>query len=558
MMPQPCDMPPRQPNIVLIITDDQGYGDVGIHGNDRIRTPRLDSLARESVRFSRFYVCPVCSPTRAGLMTGRWNYRTGVVDTYLGRSMMYPDEVTLAEMLSQTGYATGIFGKWHLGDNYPMRPQDQGFQETLVNKGGGITQPSDPEGNSYFDPILYRNGGAVKTKGYCTDVITDAALRFMERNRRRRFFVYLAPVTPHVPLQVSDALWKPYADAGLDETTARVYGMVENIDTNVGRVLDRIRDLGLEKDTIVIFMGDNGPQQPRYNAGLRGLKGSVYEGGIRVPFFLRWTGHLEPRLVESMGANVDVVPTLLQLAGVEPPKGVRLDGVSLVPVLRGLGPANPDRALFFQWHRGDVPQAWRDSCVITGRYKLVNGKELYDLTVDPAEARDLSADRPEVVHALRERYEQWFADVSATRGYEPPRIVLGSRCENPVTLSRQDWRGPKASWTETGEGYWEVEVSEAGTYDISLRLWTQFAPVEAGVEIQPVEENHATSVAPQPGGTQRERVLAARKLRAGARMVTFSNVKLPRGPARLHAWMMGSSGRTGVMYVKVRRTGHAR
>ena len=236
-----AEMPHRQPNIVLVITDDQGYGDLGLHGNARIRTPNLDRLGRESVRFNRFYVCPVCSPTRACLMTGRWNYRTGVVDTYLGRSMMHPDEVTLAEALKAGGYRTGIFGKWHLGDNYPMRPQDQGFDEGLINRGGGLTQPSDPEGNSYFDPILYRNGRQVKTKGYCTDVVTDAALRFIERNRRKPFFAYVSTVAPHVPLQIAERWWKPYADAGLDDTTAKVYGMFENIDANVGRIMGRLR-----------------------------------------------------------------------------------------------------------------------------------------------------------------------------------------------------------------------------------------------------------------------------------------------------------------------------
>ncbi|NLI00319.1 MAG: arylsulfatase [Chthonomonadales bacterium] len=521
------------PNIVLIITDDQGYGDVGIHGNERIRTPNMDRLARESVRFNRFYVCPVCSPTRAGLMTGRWNYRTGVVDTYLGRSMMHPDEVTLAEALRAGGYRTGIFGKWHLGDNYPMRPQDQGFDEGLINKGGGITQPSDPEGNSYFDPILYRNGRAVKTKGYCTDVITDAALQFMERNRRRPFFAYIATVAPHVPLQIADRYWKPYADAGLDETTAKVYGMVENIDENVGRVMDGLRRLDLERNTILIFMGDNGPQQPRFNGGLRGLKGSVYEGGIRVPFFIRWPAALQPRVAEPIGANVDIMPTLLDLAGVAPPPGVRLDGISLRSVLHGGPSAAPDRALFYQWHRGDAPEPWRDCCVLTQTHKLVNGKELYDVEQDPAETTNIAAEHPDLVRDLRRRYEGWFADVSATRGYAPPRIVLGSSRENPSVLTRQDWRGPRATWNPDGEGHWEVEVVRAAEYDITLRLWPDRTPARVGFACGSASEE--------------------RTVRSGARTCTFAGVRLSEGPARLEAWMEGPLGRSGVMYVSVRR-----
>jgi arylsulfatase A-like enzyme len=529
-MPVQPSVPP--PNIVLIITDDQGYGDVAIHGNDRIRTPNLDRLARESARFHRFYVCPVCSPTRACLMTGRWNYRTGVVDTYLGRSMMHPDEVTLAEALRAGGYATGIFGKWHLGDNYPMRPQDQGFEEGLINKGGGLTQPSDPEGNSYFDPILYRNGRAIRTRGYCTDVITDAALKFIERNRRRPFFAYIATVAPHVPLQIADRYWKPYADAGLDETTARVYGMVENIDENVGRVMEHLRKLGLERDTILIFMGDNGPQQPRFNAGLRGLKGTVYEGGIRVPFFIRWPARLRPSIVESMGANVDIMPTLLDLAGVAPPRGVRMDGISLRSVLENASPPMADRTLFYQWHRGDAPEAWRDCCVLTERYKLVNGTELYDLVADPGETTDVAAANPDIVRRLRQRYEAWFADVSAARGYAPPRIVVGSRQENPSVLTRQDWRGPRASWNADGEGYWEIEAASEGLFDITLRLWPERTPATVGFACGPAS--------------------GRRTVRAGVKTVTFSGVRLPRGPARLEAWMEDHRGRLGVMYVSVR------
>ncbi|MBM3494515.1 MAG: hypothetical protein FJX72_09395, partial [Armatimonadetes bacterium] len=345
----------------------------------------------------------------------------------------------------------------------------------------------------------------------------------------------VSTVAPHVPLQIAERWWKPYADAGLDETMAKVYGMVENIDENVGRVVARLRELDLERDTILIFMTDNGPQQARYNAGMRGLKGSVYEGGIRVPFFVRWPARLQPRVVEPIGANVDIMPTLLDLAGVAPPASVRLDGVSLKPVLSGGASPSPDRALFYQWHRGDVPQAWRDCCVVTQTHKLVNGKELYDLQADPAEARDISADRPELVRDLRRRYETWFADVSATRGYDPPRIVFGSAKENPVVLTRQDWRGPRATWQPDGEGHWEVEVAEDGRYDIMIRLWPERTPARAAFAC---------------GGASGERAV-----RAGSKTCTFRNVPLSRGPARLEAWMLNDQGRSGVMYATVKRAG---
>src|SRR5262245_8286221 len=281
----------KQPNIIVVIADDMGHGDLGCHGNPKIRTPHLDRFAGQSVKLHSFRVSPVCSPTRASLMTGRYNYRTGVVDTFIGRSMMRSSEVTLAEMLTAAGYRTGIFGKWHLGDNYPMRPQDQGFGECLVHRGGGIGQPSDPPGGeSYFDPILSHNGKLVKTKGYCSDVYTDAALRFMDEVSDKPFFCYLAFNCPHDPLQVADELVEPYRKMNLahdqfprvghplpgkadQEKIARVYAMVGNIDDNVGRLLKRVDD-----NTIVVFLTDNGPASVRYNSGMRMRKGSVYDG----------------------------------------------------------------------------------------------------------------------------------------------------------------------------------------------------------------------------------------------------------------------------------------
>ncbi len=301
---------PKRPNVILIMTDDQGHGDLGFHGNPKIRTPHLDRLAKQGTRLTRFFVCPVCSPTRSSLMSGRYNYRTGVVDTYLGRSMMHPDEVTLAELLATAGYRTGIFGKWHLGDNYPLRPTDQGFHEALVLKGGGIAQPSDPPGgDGYFDPVLYRNGKAEKTKGYVSDVITDAALDFIGKNRDRPFLVYLAYNAPHGPLQVPEKYYQLYRKMNLahgafpqigqplpgksqQDVTARVYGMVTNVDDNLGRLFARLNELKLADDTIVIFLTDNGPQQVRYNSGMLGRKGSVHEGGVRVAFFIRWPGKI--------------------------------------------------------------------------------------------------------------------------------------------------------------------------------------------------------------------------------------------------------------------------
>ncbi len=522
----------RRPNVVLIITDDQGYGDVGCHGNTRIHTPNMDRIAREGVQFTRFHVSPVCSPTRSSLMTGRFNYRTSVVDTYLGRSNLHPDEVTMAQVFRGAGYRTGIFGKWHLGDNYPMRAVDRGWDTSVVHRGGGLSQPSGVPNERYFDPVLLYNGVARKTPGYCTDIFGDAAIKFIEENRDRPFFTYLATNAPHQPLEVDERHVAPYRAAGVNEWDSKIYGMVTNIDQNIGRVLERLRALKLEENTIVIFMTDNGPDRVRFNGGMRGLKGSVYEGGIRVPFFLRWPARLKPGRVDRLAAHIDVLPTLADACGVALPKRVRVDGRSLLPLVDG-GTKWADRNLFFQWHRGDVPEPFRNACVLNQRYKLVNGKELYDLENDPAESRDIAASDPERVAAMRRAYEEWFRDVSSTRGYDPPPIYLGTKFENPVRLTRQDLRGPDASWKTSGRGHWVVDVRTAGDYQIAF----DFPPREA-----------AGTATVRLAGAEAKTDLASH-----ARGCVFERVKLQTGPTRLEATLDFNGTPAGPEYVEVRK-----
>jgi arylsulfatase A-like enzyme len=517
------------------VTDDQGFGDLSCHGNPHLRTPHLDRLAQDGAQFTQFHVSPVCSPTRSSLMTGRYNYRTGVVDTYLGRSMMYPEEVTLAEMLAEAGYRTAIFGKWHLGDNHPLRAIDQGFRQAVVHRGGGLGQPSDfPGGGGYFDPILLHNGKPERFRGYCTDIFTGLSMEFAETNRREPFFLYLAANAPHDPLEVDESWVAPYRRAGLAERTAKVYGMVANIDHNVGRLLTRLRELGLENDTMVLFLTDNGPAGDRYNAGMRGRKGTVYQGGIRVPLFLRWpNGAQRGRKIDRLAAHIDLAPTVLEACGVRRPEGVSFDGVSLLPLLRGDRKGWLDRTVFFQWHRGDEPQLYRDCAARDQRWKLVNGKELYDLENDPAEAHDVSARHPDVVARLRRAYEDWFRDVSSTRGYAPPRIHLGSAQENPVTLTRQDWRGPRAGWDPDSLGFWEVRVARAGRYEISVRA----APAAADGEVRFLL-----------GGAT-----LSRHFPRGASEVTLGTADLAPGDGRLEAEVHVGPRPVGVHYVTVRR-----
>ena len=557
--------PDPPPNVVLIVTDDQGYGDIGVHGNPKVDTPNLDRLARGAVQFRSFYVSPVCSPTRSSVMTGRYNYRTGVVDTYLGRSLMHPDETTIAELLSQAGYRTGIFGKWHLGDNYPMRAMDQGFQESLVLNGGGIGQPSDPVGGqSYFDPMLRHNGQWLKTTGYVADVVTDGALAFIRGHQRQPFFAYLAFNTPHVPLEVPEGKYAKYKRMNLQaadfagpghpiaknfdpDVAAKVYGMVENIDDNVGRVLATLDELGLTERTVVIFMSDNGPQQPRYNAGLPGLKGTVREGGIRAPLFVRWPGVLRPRTVDRIAAHIDLAPTLVEICRIVKPARVRFDGLSLLPLLRGEEGRWPDRTLFFQWHRGDAPELHRAFAARTQRYKLLQplgsggtplpasfAYQLYDMAGDPMEERDVAAAHPEVVRRMSNAYEAWFRDVTGGRDYTDrgvARISLGSTHENPVRLTRQDWRGAQAGWTPTSVGHWEVDVRRTGSYDVALRFAALKMPGAVSFVL---------------GEAKRQQSIPE-----GATTATLDNLHLASGAARLEAWVTEGDRRIGMLDVVV-------
>ena len=555
---------PARPNVLIVITDDQGYGDLGYHGNPIIKTPNLDKFAAQSVRMQNFYVCPVCSPTRSSIMTGRYNYRTGIVDTFQGRSMMDPKEVTVAQMFMAGGYRTGIFGKWHLGDNYPLRPMDRGFQECLVSKGGGMEQASDPPdssppGTRYTDPILQHNGIPVKTKGYCTDVFTDAALKFIGEKSDKPFFAYVAFNAPHTPLQVPDKYLEPYKklklNAGMfpkighpvpkidEDVTARIYAMETNIDDNFARLMAKLDELKIADNTLVIFLTDNGPQQARYNAGMLRLKGTTNEGGIHVPCYWRWPGHFKPgHKVDRIAAHIDITPTLLSLCQVEKPAKVQFDGRSLEPLLRGDQVDWQDRTLFWQWHRGNTPELNRACAARSQDWKIVQHvgiqegsalpKEpmfaLYDMKNDPLEMKNVAADHPDIVTKMRKDYEAWFKDVGSTRGYGPVRIHIGAPQENPSLLSRQDWRG-----SPQGGGGWEVTVERPGKYDVTLYFSKQAQDSHVEFKLR--------------GTTAKEAV------KAGATKVTVQGLQLTSGDGRIEATIENNKKTGGVQYVELKR-----
>ena len=469
----------NRPNVVLIITDDQGYGTVGVHGNDQVRTPYMDRLANEGVAFDRFYGHPLCSPSRAALMTGRYFYRTGILHTSRGGALMSGDEVTAAELFRDAGYRTGIFGKWHLGDNYPMRPMDQGFEKAVWHKGGGIGQaPVRP--NSYFDSLLWREGEDFQAKGYCTDVFFDEALVFIEEYQSEPFFIYIPTNAPHGPLEISDEYADPYREMGLDDSVARIYGMVENIDDNIGRLLELLERLGLDEDTIIIFTSDHGPAGGRYNAGLRSTKGDVYEGGIRVPYFMRWPKGLPAGFkTDKIASHIDVLPTLLSLCNVDSPSDLRMDGVDLTPLIRGHDVEWLDRTLFIQTHRGSRPRQYHNCTALTQRYKWLGypgtgGQwdfetsstdpvmELYDLEDDPGEEKEIGGQRPDFVAQMRKDYDAWFDDVASD--WQAGVIHIGNSAENPLTLCRyQD----SEYISELPHG-WRVKIEQSGTYEFRI------------------------------------------------------------------------------------------
>lgn len=548
---------PRRPNVILVMTDDQGYGDLSCHGNPWLKTPHLDALHAESVRLTNFHVDPTCSPTRSALMTGRYSGRVGVWHTIMGRSLLPAQEVTMAEVFADAGYATGIFGKWHLGDNRPMRAQDQGFTTTLVHGGGGVGQMPDVWGNDYFDDTFLRNGVPEAQNGYCTDVWFDAALRFIEQNRNQPFFCYVPTNAPHGPYRVGEQYSQTFA-GNKDVPNANFYGMILNIDANVGRLLSKLKEWELEENTIVIFMTDNGTaagieRGKGYNAGMRGQKGSPYEGGHRVPCFIRYPqgGLNGGRDVNTLAAHFDLLPTLAELTGAEIPKSVELDGRSLVPLLKETESNWPARTLIVESQRIEMPEKWRQSSVMTDRWRLVNRTELYDIQADPGQKTNVAAEHPDVVSELQAAYEAWWKDAHGNDGEKLARIELGHETSVEQELTAHDWHGDRVPWDQNhtragfiGHGQWAVEVVEPGRYRIDLARWPDRAEkqIQSGPGIIPVKAKL------EMGDYSKEQDVAD-----DATSVTFF-VDLKAGPAWMRGTFTDAQGKTcGTYYAIVER-----
>ncbi len=480
--------PATRPNVILVLTDDQGYGDLSVHGNPVLKTPNLDRLHAESVRFTDFHVAPMCTPTRGQLMSGVDAMRNGAMNVSSGRAILRRDFPTMAEILAAGGYRTGIFGKWHLGDNYPYRPQDRGFQESIWFPSSHIPSAAGHFNNDYFDDVYTHNGVAKPFKGYTTDVFFREAQAWMraQAGRQEPFFCYLPLAAPHGPLFVPDSYREPYR--AQKPALASFYGMIANIDENLGRLEAFLRESGLRENTVVIFMTDNGTAtgDPVFNAGMRGKKIALYEGGHRVPLFVRWPagGLRAPGDVAALTQVQDLLPTLLELCAVPKPAAAKFDGTSLAGLLRGATDTLPDRMLVTQFTRMNDSKPKRgDGVVLWQRWRLIADRELYDLATDPAQERDVIAQFPEVAAKMRAHYAQWWAGVEP-RVNEISPIHIGGDRDAPTLLTPCEWLDvffdQQAQVRRAKKnGTWHLLVEHDGDYEFALRRW----PVEADAPI---------------------------------------------------------------------------
>jgi len=485
--------PGRKPNVLLIVSDDQGWGDLSVHGNTNLATPRIDALARAGARLDRFFVCPVCSPTRAELLTGRYHVRGGVHSTSTGGERLDLDESTVAEAFKAAGYATAAFGKWHNGLQWPYHPNARGFDEYYGFCSG--------HWGHYFSPELEHNGQLVRGNGFIIDDLTDHALAFVEANRSRPFFCYLPLNTPHSPMQVPDRFFEKFDGADLAMRhrdpkqedlphTRAALAMCENIDANVGRLLDRLDQLGLADDTIVIYFSDNGPNGWRWNAGMKGRKGSTDEGGVRSPCFIRWPARIKAgTMVPQIAGAIDLLPTLTDLAGIDRVGAKPLDGVSLKPLLTGDGGGWPDRLIFSYW-------SGRTS-VRSQQYRLDAAGHLYDMVADPGQDRDVAKDHPDVTRRLTQAVARWKNEVLSELGQDDRPFPVGHR-ERPVTLLpardgvphggiQRSAKPPNCSffthWTSTDDRMtWDIDVATAGRYEAAVHYTC--APENVGATIE--------------------------------------------------------------------------
>lgn len=571
-----------RPNVLLILVDDVGYGDLSCHGNPRLRTPHIDELYRESIRLTNFHVAPICTPSRSQLMTGLDALRNGAMNASSGRAILRYGLPTMADLFAANGYKTALFGKWHLGHTYPYRPGDRGFQETVWFPVSMISSDADAWRNDYFND-RYRHGDRLEQyRGYCTDVFFREAMTWMQRQHAQGhpFFVYLPLNAAHYMYWVESKYAEPYRD--LPGDLPNFYGMIANIDENMGRLEAMLRRTGLRENTLVVFMSDNGSAVGWrfYNAGWRGHKFELWEGGHRVPCFLRWpaAGWDVPRDVPQLTQCQDLLPTLIDLCRLRPPEKARFDGLSLAPLLNGRISEQrdswPDRMLVVQFSRPNIdlskgnlcrPRKW-DSAVLWRQWRLIKGTKLYDLNTDRRQRSDVAARYPQVVARMRAHYEHWWKGVEGGLDTLVP-TYLGAAEQNPTTLTPDAWGDPPLwfdQWEQVlrGEqrnGTWHVLVTRPGRYRFSLRRW----PGEIRIPMTRGLPAHSGELGKFPPGTALP--IAKARLRVGRfdrtrevaaeqQSVDFT-VTLDQGRTQVQTWFYDAQGNElcGAYYVEVYR-----
>jgi arylsulfatase A-like enzyme len=576
-------MSAQKPNVVLVITDDQGYGDLGCTGNSWIQTPHIDAFHDDAVRLTDFHVSPLCTPTRGAIMTGKNPVRNGAWATCWGRSILKKDQLTMADVFATNGYRTGMFGKWHLGDNYPYRPQDRGFQHVVAHKGGGVGQTPDFWGNNYFDDTYFHNGKPVSHEGYCTDVWFEEATRFIEEDTETPFFTFISTNAPHSPYLVADRYKEPYL-VNPDIPEPAFNGMITNIDENFGRLRARLAELGLEENTILIFMTDNGSSggseldengfvTTGYNAGMRGKKGSYYDGGHRVPFFMRWpAASLKGgRDVTDISHHVDLLPTFIDLCGLGIVEESPFDGTSVAKLIQGDEQQLPDdRVQFVQYRQNTNPPEKWDNAVLTRQWRLIGGTELYDIKADPGQRHDVAAKNAEVVERLRSAHEEWWEEIQPSLlSYAP--IALGHEAENPTKLCAMDvmgdvaWHQTHIIQAQTSTGNWMVEVTRPGSYRFTLRRWPRELDlaIDGAVEADDAKQHIYASdagicnrILPAYATLSLFHKEERLDIEPGVKEVTFVRHVARTGVGPLEAWFLdGENNRQGACYVYVERVG---
>lgn len=467
---------PEHPNVLIILTDDQGWGDIKSHGNDTLETPNLDKLASQSYRFNRFYVSPVCAPTRASLLTGRYHLRTGVHGVTGRREIMRNSEFSIAEVFSEHEYNTSYFGKWHNGAQYPHNPQGQGFKHFFGFCAG--------HWNNYFSSQLEFNNRYLPTEGYITDVLTDSLIAYLKTPRRNPFLSILAYNTPHTPYQVPDEYYNKFRNTGMDEAKAAIYGMVENLDYNIGRVLTELSKSGLDKNTVIVFLTDNGPNGWRFNGNMKGIKGWVDEGGVRVPCFMKvpWMDTTENQ-INAITAHIDLFPTLASVCNVTLPQGLWIDGLDLSPLLRNPSKKFPERFIYTDRGLGSK----KPFAVRSEKYLLSVSEDtlLFDLETDPGQKSDISRKNPEMLNTMMAKYNKWYREVTAF-GFKIPPVEIGHPNIPGVEMPAHEANLSEGVKFYEGHGWahdwvtgfrdagdsisWDVKVVREATFDVGILL----------------------------------------------------------------------------------------